>query len=112
MFRGVTVDGGTPAQVREFIRAHVDIHLHDVHAMLRMPLPESEVHAACNFASSVVLLNVISGLSVTLYSERGTQGTGPLFLDLATQFYPWDLEPQNALAARGESPRSGSDNRS
>ena len=97
MFVRVPVASGTPARVKQFINAHVDVHLHDVHAMLRLPLPEPQIKAACNFAISAVLLNLISGLSVTLYDRPTTTNTGLRFKNFAIDFYPWHTEPPGAL---------------
>ena len=102
MFRETGVRQGVPSRVRQFIRAHVDVHLQDVHAMMRLPLPEQDISAACNFAISAVLLNVISGLSVTLYDPTTQDHRGQLFVELAKDFYPWDREPSGAVVnARG-----------
>ena len=97
MFSGVMVGKKTPTKVLNFIESHVDIHLCDVHAMLRLPLHERQIKAGCNFAISVVLLNVISGISATLYNPGRHAGSGKRFKYVATNYYPWDVEPANAI---------------
>jgi hypothetical protein len=68
----------------------------DVHAMLRLPLPQQEIIAGCNFAIAQVLAAVISGISVTLHQESGQSGTR--FKKLLEDYYPWKLEPRNTVA--------------
>ena len=52
-------------------------HLHDVRAMLRLPLPEQGITAGCNFAAVHVLLNILSGLSRLM--EAGPTNSGKAF---------------------------------
>src|SRR6185295_17334207 len=51
------------AAIKSSLHLAVRPHLHDVRAMLRLPLPEVGITAGCNFATVHVLLNVLSGLS-------------------------------------------------
>ena len=97
MFQETAIDRTAPPNVAQFVRDYVDIHLQDVHAMFRLPLPEVHITAGCNFAISAVLLSVISGLSVTLYKKKKGNESGQLFKELAERFYPWDTEPSGAL---------------
>ena len=38
----------TPAKVEDFIRRHVDMLFHDVHCMMRLPIPAQDLGAGCN----------------------------------------------------------------
>jgi hypothetical protein len=50
---------------------------------------------SCTFAITQVLAAAVSGLSVTLYSHTGQSGAR--FKALLKDFYPWSLEPGNAV---------------
>ena len=66
--------------------------------MLRLPLPEAGITAACNFTIASALLNVISGASVTLYGPKSKGKRGQLFRETAEHFYPWELEPAKGIS--------------
>ena len=66
-YEELVLSSSIPKIVEEFIREGVEPHLHDINAMLRLPLPE----AGCNFAIAQVLLNIVSGISTTLYRQKG-----------------------------------------
>ena len=90
----LSIDPNTPRTVRDFIQVHLDMQFHDVHCMFRLPLPEHDVRAGCNFAAANTLLSLVSGCSVTLY-EQGSQPrkSGQFFKGVLGDFYPWSLEP-------------------
>jgi hypothetical protein len=98
-YRPLSVDAQTPRMVRDFIRVHLDMQFHDVHCMLRLPLPEHDLYAGCNFAAANTLLSLVSGCSVTLY-HQGSQPrkSGEFFRGVLREFYPWDFEPPEGAA--------------
>ena len=82
------------AAVKSSLHLAVRPHLHDVRAMLRLPLPALGITAGCNFASVHVLLNVISGLSRLLGpSETNSRKA---FTTFVRRWYPWREEPRGA----------------
>jgi hypothetical protein len=93
MYRPVAISSSTPASVAQFIRSTVDLFFGDVHAMLRLPLPQEGLEAGCNYSGAAVLLAVISGASVVLYDPSVKGDRGRLFKATAAEFYPWDTEP-------------------
>jgi hypothetical protein len=91
-----------PTKVTDFIRRHVDMQFHDVHCMLRLPIPAQRLDASCNFAAATFLLDLISGISTALYDGPGR--SGERFKTVVESYYPWDLEPSGGVSAA-----SGSD---
>lgn len=83
------------AAVRAALHSSVRPHLHDVRAMLRLPLPELGITAGCNFAAAQVLLNVVAGLS-RLLSPSPTN-SGDAFREFIKLRYPWAEEPPDGL---------------
>ncbi|MEW8481935.1 MAG: hypothetical protein AB2669_13635 [Candidatus Thiodiazotropha endolucinida] len=84
----------TPSVVRHFIEGTIENHyFSDIHAMLRLPLPEQEIVAGQNFAITQVLMAVISGISITLYDKKGRPGD--LFKAVIKDYFPWNEEPAN-----------------
>ncbi len=79
---------------------HIDMLLGDVHSMLRLPLSEEGLTHGCNFAAALVLLEVIGGISATLFQATG--GSGERYKQLLEKYYPWDAEgeTQSGKAAR------------
>jgi len=83
----------------EFVRDHLDMQFNDVRAMLRLPLSELRITGGCNFAASSLLCNLISGISVVLYthnSPRRRKKAGKRwdredrFKEVLEDFFPWD----------------------
>jgi signal transduction histidine kinase len=103
-YKLLTIDPQTPPRVKALIQSVENHFFRDVHTMLRLPMPEHELPAGCNFAITQVLAAAVSGISVTLYSDKG--GAGARFKGLLRDFYPWSLEPGNAVKpdAGGVSP--------
>src|SRR5713101_6130139 len=98
MYTPVAVADTTPKHVLAFIRDHVDLYLHDLHGILRLPLPTADIPVACNFTCAAALVNVLAGLSVVLY-EPGTQSErGRLFRETVERYYPWDTEPAKGVS--------------
>jgi hypothetical protein len=52
------INPNTPNKVRDFIRRHADMLFHDVHCMLRLPIPAQDLGAGCNFAAGTYLLDL------------------------------------------------------
>ena len=69
---------------------HLDMLLGDVHSMMRLPLQDEGLTHGCNFAAAVVLLELIGGVSATLF--QGSGGSGQRYKDLLRGYYPWDAE--------------------
>jgi hypothetical protein len=62
--------------------------------MFRLPMPQQDIEAGCNFAAANTLLSLVRGCSVTLY-QQGSQPrqSGQFFKGALRAFYPWDSEP-------------------
>jgi hypothetical protein len=88
----------TPKKVQHFIRRYVDMLFEDVHCMMRLPIPAQELRAGCNFAAATFLLDLISGISRSLYSGPG--GSGVRFKAVLEKYYPWDMEPVGGFDAK------------
>jgi len=101
-YRPLTIDPATPPRVKLVIQSLENHYFRDVHTMLRLPEPDHQLVAGCNFAITQVLAAAVSGISVTLYSHTG--GSGARFKALLKDFYPWSLEPGNAVT-----PQAGAD---
>lgn len=101
-YHALAIDPSTPARVKRLIQSLENHYFSDVHTMLRLPEPDHGLTAGCNFAIAQVLAAAVSGISVTLYSHRG--GTGVRFKGLLANYYPWSLEPGNAVT-----PQAGAD---
>jgi hypothetical protein len=90
-----------PYAVQRFVTLVIELYLGDVHAMLRLPRPEVgvEIREGCNFAICAVLMNTVSGVSVSMYDPPpDRQRTGEKFHGTLRDFYPWDAEPPGAFA--------------
>jgi hypothetical protein len=90
-YTAIILDPATKPRVRGLIERVEEHYLRDVHAMLRLPVPGSEIYAGCNFAIAQVLGAVVSGVSVTLYKHSG--GKGERFKQMLVDYYPWSEEP-------------------
>jgi hypothetical protein len=101
-YRPLTLNPKVPARVRQLIHSLEDHFFRDVHTMLRLPEPDHQLTAGCNFAITQVLAAAVSGVSVTLYSHAGRSGVR--FKGLLKDFYPWSLEPGNTVT-----PEAGAD---
>ncbi len=101
-YRPLTLDPKTPRRVKQLVQSVEDHFFRDVHTMLRLPEPDHQLIAGCNFAITQVLAAAVSGISVTLYSHTG--GAGKRFKALLKDFYPWSQEPGNAVT-----PQAGAD---
>lgn len=92
MYLSLTPDPATPERVKDFIAKHVDMQFHDVHCMLRLPMPERALRAGCNFAAASTLLGLVSGASVMLFAPdrfHDKKDRGKLFQDVLRCAYPW-----------------------
>jgi hypothetical protein len=78
------------AVVKSLLSASVKPHLHDVRAMLRLPLEAEGITAGCNFAAVHVLLNLLSGLSRLM--GPGPAQSGTHFKVFVRKRYPWSME--------------------
>ncbi len=100
-YQPLDINPSTPAKVIDFIRRHVDMLFHDVHCMLRLPIPAQNLDAGCNFAAATYLLDLISGISTALYDGRG--GSGVRFKAIVEKYYPWETEPVGGVTAKAGS---------
>ena len=100
-FVSLPLDSETPGKVATFVREVVEPYLRDVHAMLRLPLPDQGIEAGCNYGAAGTLLAVIAGASVRLF-EPGQKGSGYLFRETVCTFYPWHTEPPEEGVTRPE----------
>jgi hypothetical protein len=63
----------------------------DIRGMLKLPLPEVGIKAGCNFSAAAMLCNLISGISVVLYTPKNKNiGSGKRFRELLKEYYPWE----------------------
>ena len=84
----------TPPRVTSLLRRLERQYLAEVHCMLRLPIPNYRLSGNAGLPIAQVLLNVISGISTTLFRHKG--GSGAQFKGLLERYYPWDLEPADA----------------
>lgn len=94
-YRNLNIDPTIPIHVGKLIKQIEAHYLSDVHAMLRLPIPNYRIMAGCNFAIAQVLMATVSGVSTTLYSYSGGKGTR--FKGLLIDYYPWGQEPAQSL---------------
>ncbi|MBI3610200.1 MAG: hypothetical protein HY204_05810 [Nitrospirae bacterium] len=99
MYQPLKINSATPKHTRRLIQ-HLDMLLKDVHAMFRLPLKEEGLTAGCNYAAAVFLLEIIGGISATLF--QGTGGSGKKFKAVVQNYYPWDLESRTDNASATE----------
>jgi len=93
-YKQLILDKQTPPVVEHFVRQHLDMQFNDVHCMLRLPLPEFELSAGCNFAIANSLCALVSGISSLLTDNFDTsRQSGDLFKKILQDYYPWDLQP-------------------
>ena len=97
-YQPLQISPNTPKKVKDFIRGHMDMLFHDVHCMLRLPMPAQDLSASCNFAAATFLLDLISGISTALYTGQGRSGTD--FKAVLKTYYPWDMEPPGGVDAK------------
>jgi hypothetical protein len=88
------------APIIKVLVRHLDMLLGDVHSMLRLPLQEEGMTHGCNFAAAVVLLELIGGVSSTLFQAPG--GSWLRYRQLLERYYPWDAEGEDDHATVSE----------
>jgi hypothetical protein len=94
--------------VQAFVVGHLAMQFADVRAMLRLPagVGDERIENGCNFPATAHICNLISGISVVLFSRRGRppgprrrpRDRGQRFCDLLrANYYPWQPgEDRNA----------------
>jgi hypothetical protein len=91
-----------PSNLPPLVGAAVDRleshYLHEVHVMLRLPIPNYRLISPCTFSCTQALLALIGGASTMLYAHRDGHPSKD-FKDLLVDFYPWDQEPNMAITA-------------
>lgn len=90
--------GDAPPRVRRFVQHIEAAFFHDVHAMLRLPLPQLGIDAQQSFAILQTLAAAISGISVVLYKRAGE--SGELFKSVLEEYFPWEMEPDCNVKAK------------
>ena len=103
----VKLPAGAQTGLVRIVREQIDPLLRDVHAMLMLPRKDIPgLDAGCNLAVSLVLLNVVSGVSATLYDDPSLgdvdprNQSGEAFRRVLERHYPWDEEPNVEGAIR------------
>lgn len=87
--------------VDNFVTYHLAMQFDDVRGMMKLPLPQVGIGAGCNFAVVATLCNLISGISVVLYTPKGPNGgSGKKFKELLEEFYPWEPGEKKAEKAK------------
>lgn len=87
--------------VHNFVANHLDMQYNDVRGMMKLPRPKVGIRAGCNFAAAAALCNLISGISVVLYTPNDPKiSSGNRFKELLDNFYPWDLGENKAEKAK------------
>jgi len=82
--------------VRWVVREALDTRLRDVHALLRMPIPEVEITATGHFTIVDTLLECIEGVSAVLFPRTGNSSDA--FLECMKRHYSVEgNEPEGAL---------------
>ena len=102
-YRPLTLDPKTPRRVKQLVQSVEDHFFRDVHTMLRLPEPDHQLIAGCNFAITQVLAAAVSGISVTLYSHTG--GGGEAVQGLVEGFLPMVPRARKRCDAPGWSGR-------
>lgn len=90
-YQRLVLDPTTPPSVKRLVARLERLSFSDVHTMLRLPEPATNLTAGCNFAVAYVLMAAVGGISTTLYRLGKTDGER--FKGLLTDYYPWDFEP-------------------
>lgn len=79
--------------VHGFVRNHLDMQFNDIRTMLKLPIGSLGLDAGCNFAAASTLCNLISGISVMMYTPvNGGKRRGDRrkrFCELMIIYYPW-----------------------
>jgi hypothetical protein len=75
----------------KFVKEHLDMQFDDVRGMMKLPLHGVGITGGCNFAAAAIICNLISGISMELYTPRKRKsGSGKRFKELLERFYPWE----------------------
>jgi hypothetical protein len=101
------IPSSTADEIRETIRQRLDPLLADVHAMMRLPLPDAGLQAGCNLSAALSLLEVVGGVSIVFYVDPALATADPRtqrkqrFLETMAKLFPWDQEQHLAGAITG-----------
>lgn len=96
-----------PQELRDAVSRLLDPLFADVHAMMRLPLPEAGLHAGCNLSAALSLLEVVGGISSIFYVHPDLDGKDQRtqrrerFLRVLAQFFPWEQERHLSGAITG-----------
>lgn|GEM_PF-1419077 len=87
-------------KLRKFIRGNIENNsLKDIHAMLRLPMPEHGIKAGLNFSIATILFSVIAGCSVVFYNQEQKQDSSDNFKKVVKEYFPWDGGPKESGVA-------------
>jgi hypothetical protein len=89
MYQRLKISPLTPATVRRLIQ-HLDTLLTDVHAMMLKRKTFLPPEGTFVYASAIVLLEIIGGISSTLFQHKGS--SGEKYKKVLEYYYPWDVE--------------------
>ena len=93
-YQKLTIPLATASDVRELVEQQIDPLLHDVHAMLRLPMKnDAGLEAGCNLTSVLVLLAVVDGVATRLHRNQHPSDNGTSFERCLDDYFPWDEEP-------------------
>ncbi len=71
-------------------------YFHEVHVMLRLPIPRYRLTSNCTFSCAQMLVALIGGVSTVLYAHRDSK-PGKDFKALLIDYFPWSDEPRTAV---------------
>lgn len=94
-YQKLLLPSGTPPQLEKIVSEQLDPLLSDVHAMLRLPIKsEHGLEASCHLSATLVLLEVVGGVSVELYDDPSFSRSdrGKRFKQTLEKHFPWDHE--------------------
>jgi hypothetical protein len=83
---------------RDVVQTAIDPRLHDVHAMLRLPIKALDIEAGCNFTIADSLFGIVEGVSAVLWPRIGQ--SKECFVTCVSKYYPSHTEPSGGLPLR------------
>jgi hypothetical protein len=95
----IRIPAHVPPTVRIIVEHALDPRLHDVHCMLRLPMPALELLAGCNYAIADALFGVIEGVSAVLFPRGEDPKSG--FVKCISEHYPLEAKG-NARSVRDQ----------
>jgi hypothetical protein len=90
-YRPIVIPAAATVETRALVVRQIDPAMADVHAMLRLPLPEIGLDAECALSPTLVLLAIVDGVAHRFCSPGSQRIT---FVRALIQHFPWDQEPR------------------